>query len=398
MTTTTTKSPNLKSSRSTTTTTTAQRQQQPIITVPMKRKSHQPTPIRRKDANDMEYKRIRDEYRLTGGAAPIVREGGGRRPSSLQQEQQPRIDRNNDHENKKRTKTRLKGLLGGEDNNSKKSSPIALMTKKKKPTTKKKGFPKKPFIPKPELPQSAFDIQFHSPSTNTNITISVGYVGNAVRKAKEYGLINRMQGFEYRDDWSIIDTEICIKQNTSDYLNIDISSYFPHAILIGVQKGGTTALYSYLDKHPDIIHSQKELYFLDEKIDDIILHRYHEFNKPIGIPRRDVRQAYMARMRRAEIAAKWKGSQRNNQRRKKPNNLKKQRPPLDPNRSIKEREWYEKHKHKFAKLKNANQKLRNEQQQRVQFERVPPTKINNNGNIDRRQQQQQQQQLSERQT
>jgi hypothetical protein len=69
------------------------------------------------------------------------------------------------------------------------------------------------------------------------------------------------------------------------------TDFLPQAILIGVQKGGTTALYTYLDQHPDIAHSTKELYFLDETVDTYMTDR--------GIPKTKTQIAYGNVMKRA---------------------------------------------------------------------------------------------------
>ena len=72
-----------------------------------------------------------------------------------------------------------------------------------------------------------------------------------------------MKGFPRRSDLDVVGTDICLEQGVpahlDPYYKQQNMTNLPQAILIGVQKGGTTALYSYLDKHPDIIHSTKEL-------------------------------------------------------------------------------------------------------------------------------------------
>ena len=48
----------------------------------------------------------------------------------------------------------------------------------------------------------------------------------------------------------------------------------PDALLIGVQKGGTTALSDYLRQHPQVeTNVRKELYFLDEVVDKVLISR-----------------------------------------------------------------------------------------------------------------------------
>jgi hypothetical protein len=68
----------------------------------------------------------------------------------------------------------------------------------------------------------------------------------------------------------------------------------PQAILIGVQKGGTTASYNYLDQHPDITESTKELYFLDEHVKKLVVKRNG------SIPQLQGRQAYSTVMMQAQ--------------------------------------------------------------------------------------------------
>ena len=227
--------------------------------------------------------------------------------------------------------------------------------KKKKLEKIKKSFSKYavPFTPIPNLPQSSFVVDFVSKSTQTTHKIRIGYVGDAVRKAKEYGLINRMQGRENRADWDIVTTEICLDQDVPYMLESNHPHQkrheLPYAILIGVQKGGTTALYSYLDKHPDIIHSTKELYFLDEQIDKLLLARHKELGLTLGIPRRDIRTAYRLRMERAQMNHSKKRQPKTGARPPLPakngSNSKVKGPPLDLTNS-KEKEWYMNHVNK----------------------------------------------------
>ena len=138
----------------------------------------------------------------------------------------------------------------------------------------------------------------------------VGYVGPKIQYAKMNGLLQRNKGYADRATWDIIENPNCMTSSTSSTtsttttpatnnnnwktkLGISVSSsshikdsasltinssptlirnhWLPEAILLGVQKGGTTALYQYIDKHPDIARTGKELYFLDEKIDQMMI-------------------------------------------------------------------------------------------------------------------------------
>jgi hypothetical protein len=155
-------------------------------------------------------------------------------------------------------------------------------------------------------------------SQSLDQVLKVGQVGEAVARAKKFGFVNRMKGFSHARTWNIIGTDQCLDQGESEYLNATITpssttttptgtttssirrNHLPHAILLGVQKGGTTALYSYLDRHPNIIHSKKELYFLDETLDHLLLRR-QSLGQPEGIPRRDARSAYSIIMKKAMI-------------------------------------------------------------------------------------------------
>jgi hypothetical protein len=148
--------------------------------------------------------------------------------------------------------------------------------------------------------------------------LNVGQVGEAVARAKKLGFVNRMKGFSHSRTWNIIGTDLCLDQGEPDYLNDTTTNatssrqnqnhhhlHLPHAILLGVQKGGTTALYSYLDRHPNIIHSKKELYFLDETVDRLLLRR-QSLGQPEGIPRRESRSAYSIILKKAMITKSQK--------------------------------------------------------------------------------------------
>ena len=52
----------------------------------------------------------------------------------------------------------------------------------------------------------------------------------------------------------------------------------PHFIIAGVQKGGTTSLYAYLDQHPDMYLSRpKEVHFFDDQYEKGILYYKRHF-------------------------------------------------------------------------------------------------------------------------
>jgi hypothetical protein len=146
-------------------------------------------------------------------------------------------------------------------------------------------------------------------------TVLVGNIGPKLMYAKQHGLLQRNQGSHW-SKWPIIENDVC--QNTTTVAKSFASNYtrdfatltattpksrirahgLPEAILIGVQKGGTTALYQYIDQHPAIAESQKELYFLDEKVDQMMLENY-EKRYEAGIPQLQIRQAYSQTMRKA---------------------------------------------------------------------------------------------------
>ena len=93
---------------------------------------------------------------------------------------------------------------------------------------------------------------------------------------------------------------MCLEQGQSAFLNETRNGnkqrrQLPQAILIGVQKGGTTALFSYLNQHPYIANTKKELWFLDQQVDKLVRKR-HDGK---GIPRLEARQAYMMVVRQA---------------------------------------------------------------------------------------------------
>ena len=112
----------------------------------------------------------------------------------------------------------------------------------------------------------------------STVSTHVGKEGSAVQYAKEFGLPQRQRGIDpiY---WDALETFACwdndpIKSKQQQLLQQQ--QQLPHAILIGVQKCGTTALYRYLHQHPQIIHGQKELYFLDERMDMLLTKIYDD--------------------------------------------------------------------------------------------------------------------------
>ncbi|CAJ1961301.1 unnamed protein product [Cylindrotheca closterium] len=121
-------------------------------------------------------------------------------------------------------------------------------------------------------------------------------LGPAVEKAKYFGFANREshQGHN-RSDWDLLAVPTC-DANGEDAVLSELEIYqrkLPTAILLGVQKGGTTALSKYLFQHDDIERSEKELYVLDEAMD------YHLFQEAragnvaaIKLPRKRGRDLY----------------------------------------------------------------------------------------------------------
>ncbi|KAL3904983.1 MAG: hypothetical protein SGILL_009859 [Bacillariaceae sp.] len=158
-----------------------------------------------------------------------------------------------------------------------------------------------------------FDVMGH----NGGVTkVTVGNIGPKIAYARRHGLLQRNQGSHW-SKWPIIENDVCLNTTTSTTGNkknpvgfaaltsstptsIIRQHYLPEAILIGVQKGGTTALYTYIDQHPAIAESQKELYFLDEKVDQAMLRNYEKQQSTTGgIPQLPIRQAYSQTMKTA---------------------------------------------------------------------------------------------------
>eukprot|EP00934_Nitzschia_sp_Nitz4_P007083 Nitzschia sp. Nitz4//scaffold210_size37948//25432//26445//NITZ4_007692-RA/size37948-processed-gene-0.42-mRNA-1//1//CDS//3329541936//7073//frame0 len=102
-----------------------------------------------------------------------------------------------------------------------------------------------------------------------------------------------MVGFP-RSMFEHIETGVCLDpEGVSINMTLDKvkAMNLPQAILLGVQKGGTTALYQYLDQHPDVANCNKELYFLDEQVDDLVLKQL-QHNAVTGIPMQMARSKY----------------------------------------------------------------------------------------------------------
>ncbi|KAL3932042.1 MAG: hypothetical protein SGBAC_011032 [Bacillariaceae sp.] len=101
-------------------------------------------------------------------------------------------------------------------------------------------------------------------------------VGPAVEKAKYFGFANRdsNQGHN-RSDWDLLAVQTCDANDENAMLSESeiYKRKLPTAILLGVQKGGTTALSKYLFKHEDIEPTDKELYVLDEALDNHLFHQ-----------------------------------------------------------------------------------------------------------------------------
>jgi Sulfotransferase domain len=136
--------------------------------------------------------------------------------------------------------------------------------------------------------------------------VSVGQIGPKIAFAQQHRLPQRNLGSPWQQ-WDIIGNSTCLHDNDkSSFASLTPNSsppivrkhWLPQAILIGVQKGGTTALYQYMDQHPNITKSGKELYFMDETVDKVMLEQ-HERDQAEGIPMVKVRQLYSRRMKEA---------------------------------------------------------------------------------------------------
>jgi hypothetical protein len=135
-------------------------------------------------------------------------------------------------------------------------------------------------------------------------------LGPAVARAKYFGFQNRQSHEGHnRSDWEALTVDKCEEQGAADFLPIEEiqKRKLPMAILMGVQKGGTTALHSYLVRHPDIEPSEKELYFLDEVLDYYLLNATHP-----SIPRNRGRELYSQRTLGIAQRSKRKNLQKQN--------------------------------------------------------------------------------------
>lgn len=116
----------------------------------------------------------------------------------------------------------------------------------------------------------------------------------AVQRAKFFGLPQRPSNSGRGDPelWDRLTGATCDDQGAPEFLPAgEIERMkLPRAILIGVQKGGTTALYEYLDRHPLVERTKKELYFLDEEMDKLV-------TRAGKIPRKVARNLYQLTMR-----------------------------------------------------------------------------------------------------
>jgi hypothetical protein len=118
---------------------------------------------------------------------------------------------------------------------------------------------------------------------------------SAVQRARLYGLAQRAQNSGHDPStWEALSTHQCNDQGAPEVLELSEIQrlYLPQAILIGVQKGGTTALYEYLDQHPDIAKTKKEMYFLDETLDQLLIK-----SSSANIPRQVGRNLYHQTLR-----------------------------------------------------------------------------------------------------
>jgi Sulfotransferase family len=160
--------------------------------------------------------------------------------------------------------------------------------------------------------------------------VSVGEIGPNVTYAIQHAFVQRNQGLPWYQ-WDIVENPNCDYYPSTNHYNVTITisssssfatlsmntpknvirkHWLPEALLMGVQKGGTTALYEYLERHPDIAKSQKELYFLDEVVDQVMLREQHQRRNDTttiqqsgqyhpGIPQITIRQKYSHRIKLA---------------------------------------------------------------------------------------------------
>ncbi|KAL3932041.1 MAG: hypothetical protein SGBAC_011031 [Bacillariaceae sp.] len=141
----------------------------------------------------------------------------------------------------------------------------------------------------------------------------VSYYYSAVQKAEFYGLPQRkLNSGRAKNNmsptfWNQLTTNAtCDDQGAVEFLEVrEIQRLqLPRAILIGVQKGGTTALFQYLDQHPAVERTKKELYFLDEDLDVLLGHATAAKNGNAKIPRQVGRNLYHQKMRDGIVEAR----------------------------------------------------------------------------------------------
>ena len=141
--------------------------------------------------------------------------------------------------------------------------------------------------------------------------LKVGTPGKATQYAKDRRFFQRMQGFRGQM-LERVENATCLHQGdkpddlpSNNLIREHQRQQLPSALLIGVQKCGTTALYSYLVQHEQIVRSRKELYFLDEVVDRIMLQ-----STTGGIPKEDVRRAFARILERDLQPSKKKHSRK----------------------------------------------------------------------------------------
>jgi hypothetical protein len=87
---------------------------------------------------------------------------------------------------------------------------------------------------------------------------------SAAQKALELGFWNLMKPVA-AERWEAVDNLTCVVRD--DTIQQEWKHRVPSVILLGAQKGGTSALSGYLHKHPSVVHIKKELHFFSEVLD-----------------------------------------------------------------------------------------------------------------------------------
>jgi Sulfotransferase family len=134
------------------------------------------------------------------------------------------------------------------------------------------------------------NLSLSSSSTTSNpaasasaFPVAVGNQGVAVLRAITHGLQQHRPRWP-RPTWDILGNTTCVIATaatstsgtdlsaSASYPNMEEirAQGLPEALLLGVQKCGTTALYEYLDQHGDIAETVKEPHFLTAKVDDLL--------------------------------------------------------------------------------------------------------------------------------